>query len=216
MRRDTRSGVLTRMSHSLHFSFIHSYYSQTCTCVGLKHFGPQQSKLLMPCWQPANSHQLLLGLLWEFAGRHLQMLYQYRFTSAAEGQTASLVAAWVENALFFLLAKEKEPESKWIAGRQLRSISGVDANSLREGMKLQKLQQLCNFTCNQTAHLQRKLFFPKKALIMLFYPVTPDCSLIIQLRFQALIFLASFSCFSPLSAGICAFFSGQILIINVD
>lgn len=161
MRKDTWSGVLTRMSHSLHFSFIHSYYSQTWTCVGLKHFGPQQSKLLMPCWQPVNSHQLLLEWLWEFAGRHLQMLYQYRFTSAAEGQTASLVAAWVENALFFLLAKEKAPESKWIAGRQLRSCLGWMLKVSGKEWSFRNCNSFPIFTCNQAAHLQRKLFFPK-------------------------------------------------------
>lgn len=134
MRTDTWSDVLTRMSHSLHFSFIHSYYSRKRTCASLQHFGPQQSKLLMPCWQPVNSHQLLLELLWEFVGQHLQMLYQYRFTSAAKGRTASLVAAWVENALFFILAKEKAPESKLIAGRQLRSYLGWKVRNEASGI----------------------------------------------------------------------------------
>lgn len=212
MRTDTWSDVLTRMSHSLHFSFIHSYYSRKRTCASLQHFGPQQSKLLMPCWQPVNSHQLLLELLWEFVGRHLQMLYQYRFTSAAKGRTASLVAAWVENALFFILAKEKAPESKLIAGRQLRSYLGWKVRNEASGIASFPI-----LTCNQATHLQRKLFvlFFIIILIMFFYPVTPNCSLI-MLRFQSLIFLASFSCFLPLSAGIFALVNSQILIINVD
>lgn len=156
IRGDTWSGVLTRMSHSLHFSFTHSYYCQKRTCVRLKHFGPQQSKLLMPCWQPVNSHQLLLELLWEFVGRHLQMLYQYRFTSAEKGQTASLVAA-MENALFFLLAKEKALESKWIAGRQLRNCLGWKLKISGKEWSFRNCNSFPIFTCNQAAHLQRKL-----------------------------------------------------------
>lgn len=139
------------MSHSLHFSFIASYYIQKRTCVRLKHFGPQQSKLLMPCWQPVNSHQLFLELLWEFVGRHLQMLYQYRFTSAAKGQTASLVAAWVENAFFFLLAKEKTPKSKWIAGRQLRSYLGWKVTFSGNVWSFRNYNSFPIFACNQAA-----------------------------------------------------------------
>lgn len=127
---------------------------------------------------------------------------------SSKRKTASLVAAWVGNALLFLLAKGKAPKSKWIAGRQLRSYLGWEVTVSGKEWSFRNCNSFAIFTCNQAAHLQRKL-------IMLFYPVTLGCSLIMP-RFQALIFLASFSCFFPLSAGIFAFLNSQILIINVD
>lgn len=156
MRRDTWSGVLTRMPLVADFSHIHLYYNQKRTCVRLKHFGPQQSKLLMPCWQPVKSHQLLVGLLWEFVGRHLPnaLSIQIKDSKRTDSITCCSLGG---NALFFPLAEEKAPESLWIAGRQLRNYLGWKVAVSGKEWSFRNCKSFPIFTCNQAAHLQGKL-----------------------------------------------------------
>lgn len=79
---------------SLTIFLLHTFISQPRTWIMLTHFGPQQTKLSMPRWQPVSSHQLLVA----FCGSLWEGICKYLISTALPQQqkrhTASVVMAW--------------------------------------------------------------------------------------------------------------------------